>query len=109
MVSTTPMLLADKSLKSIQWGYLNVGGLKSHMNELLDFMDNKGLSFLILSETWLRPHQIISNPAIVWDIRVPRYEGPGGRGVGGIMVIRNTKITTPQDFNGLEIDHDDHS
>lgn len=25
------------------------------------------------------------------------------------MVIRSTKTTTPQDFNGLEIDNDDHS
>ena len=72
-------------------------------------MDTKGISFLILSETWLRPQQILSSPAIVWDLRVPRPEGPGGRGIGGIMVVRNTKLTTAQDFNCLEIDHDDQA
>lgn len=84
-------------------------GLKTHMDELLALMDNEGYSFIILSETWLRPQQTFSNPAIVFDIRVPRPGGPGGRGIGGIMVIRNTKLTTAQDFNHLETDHDDHS
>lgn len=91
------------------WGSLNTEGLKSHLDEILAFMDTKGLSFLVLSETWLRPRQIFSNPAIVWDIRVPRPDGPGGRGTGGIIVVRNTKITTAQDFNCLEVDHTDQA
>ena len=90
---------------NILWGFMNIEGLKSHIEELLILMEKKGLSFLVLFETWLRPQQIFSHPAIVWDVRVPRPDGPGGRGIGGIMVIRNLRLTKAQDFNCLEIDH----
>ena len=109
MTLTTPEGITLNSGTDILWGSLNTEGLKSHLDELLAFMDTKGLSFLVLSETWLRPRQILSNPAIVWDVRVPRPNGPGGRGTGGIMVVRNTRLTTVQDFNCLEVDHTDQA
>ena len=109
MVSISTDSYAGSLGTDILWGSLNTEGLKLHLDELLAFMDTKGLSFLVLSETWLRPQQIFSNPAIVWDIRVPRPDGPGGRGTGGIMVVRNTRITTAQEFNCLEVDHADQA
>ena len=109
MVDMTPGRLTENPEMEILWGYLNTEGLKSHFDEILAFMDTKGISFLILSETWLRPQQIFFNPAIVWDVRVPRPNGPGGRGIGGIMVVRNLKLTTAQDFMCLEIDHADQA
>ena len=93
MVSTTPEN-STNTPTGILWGYLIIEGLKSYLDEILALMDTKGINFLILSETWLRPQQTPSNPAIVWDIKALRPNGPCGRGIGGIIVILNTKLTT---------------
>lgn len=62
-------------------------------------MDTKDIGFLILPKTKFRPQQVLSHPTIVWDLKVPRPDSPSRRVIVGIIVARNAKLTTTQDFN----------
>ena len=82
----------------VRWGWLNVGGIQGSFEEVLEFMHSNRLLFLVLGETWLRPVDSLRHPAIVIDHRYPREEFSRGRGVHGLMVLRNLQLTESSDF-----------
>ena len=87
-----------------RWGWMNVSGIQGSLEEVLEFMCRNRLLFLVLGETWLRPADSLRHPAIVIDHRHPREEFFRGRGVHGIMVLRNLQLTEDSDFAELSRD-----
>ena len=81
-----------------RWGWFNVNGIQGSLEEVLEFMNRNRLLFLVLGETWLRPADSLRHPAIVIDHRYPREEFSKGRGVHGLMVLRNPQLTESSDF-----------
>ena len=80
------------------WGWFNVNGIQGNLEEVLEFMNRNRLLFLVLGETWLRPTDTLRHPAIVIDHRYSREEFSRGRGVHGLMVLRNLQLTESSDF-----------
>ena len=94
---------------SFKWGWLNVAGVRGSLEEIDQFMDDHNFSFLILGETWLKPMDPLRHPSITFDLRFPTRNPLEGRGIHGLMVVRNTKLTDASDFEEMERDTDNHS
>ena len=92
-----------------KWGWLNVGGVRGSLEEVVQFMDEQDFSFLILGETWLKPVDILRHPNVVFDLRYPSRDPTKGRGIHGLMVIRNPKHTELCDFEEVKRDQGHHS
>ena len=95
--------------ESFKWGWLNVRGVRGSLEEIIQLMDDRHLSFLILGETWLKPMDILRHTSITFDLRFPSKDSSRGRGIHGLMVVRNVKLTEPQDFSEVERDAGTHS
>ena len=72
-------------------------------------MDYHNFSFLILGETWLNPAEILRHSSIVFDERFPSQDHSKGRGIHGLMVVRNPKLTNHSDFEEVKRDTEMHS
>ena len=92
-----------------RWGWLNVGGIRGNMEEVVQFMDEHNFSFLVLGETWLKPDDILRHPSIVFELRGQSSNPSRGRGVHGLMVVRNAKLTSVKDFMEIYKDEDNRS
>ena len=92
-----------------RWGWFNVGGIQGSLEEVLEFIHRNRLLFLVLGETWLRPVDSLRHPAIAIDHRYPREEFSRGRGVHGVMVLRNLELTESSDFTELLRDEVNHT
>ena len=66
-------------------------------------------NFLILGETWLNPAEILRHPSIVFDERIPSQDPSKGRGIHGLMLVRNPKLTDHSDFEEVKRDTEMHS
>ena len=82
-----------------RWGWLNVGGIKGSLEEVVQFISDHNFSFMILGETWLKQNDIFRSPSIVFDLRGTSNDPAKGRGVHEVMVIRNMKLTDEHDFS----------
>ena len=91
-----------------KWGWLNVGGVRGSLEEVVQFMDGHDFSFLILGETWLKPVGILRRPNVVFDLRYPSRDPTKGRWIRGLMVIRNPKHTELCDFEEVKRDQKHH-
>ena len=102
-------------VSTARWGWLNVGGIQGSLEEVLEFIHRNRLLFLILGETlvlgetWLRAVDSLKHPAIVIDHRHPREEFSKGRGIYGVMVLRNLQLTESSDFAELFRDEANYS
>lgn len=83
---------------------MNVGGVRGSLEEIVQLMDEHHFSFLILGETWLKPMDTLRHSSITFDLRYPSKDPSKGRGIHGLMVVRNIKLTDPQDFEEVERD-----
>ena len=97
------------SSESYEWGWLNVSGVRGSLEEVVQFMDEHDFSFLILGETWLKPLEPLRHPSIVFDLRYPSRDPSKGRGIHGLMVVRNPKLTKYSDFEEVKRDSEHHS
>ena len=52
-----------------RWGWLNVGGIKGSLEEVVQSINDHNFSFMILGETWLKQNDIFRSPSIVFDLR----------------------------------------
>ena len=95
--------------ESFEWGWLNVSGVRGDLEEIVHFMDHHDFSFLVLGETWLKPAEILRHPSIVFDLRFPSQDPSKGRGIHGLMVVRNPKLTDYSDFEEVKRDTVTHS
>ena len=94
---------------SYEWGWLNVGGVRGSLEEVVQFMDEHHFSFLILGETWLKPSDTLRHPSIVFDLRYPSQDPTRGRGIHGLMVVRNPRLAKLSDFEEVKRDQEHHS
>ena len=94
---------------SYKWGWLNVSGVRGSLEEVVQFMDEQDFSFLVLGETWLKPMDILRHPSIVFDLRYPSRDPSKGRGIHGVMVVRNPKLAELSDFEEVKRDREHHS
>ena len=97
------------SSESYEWGWLNVCGVRGSLEEIVQFMDERHFSFLILGETWLKPSETLRHPSIVFDLRYPSQDPSKGRGIHGLMVVRNPKLAKLSDFEEVKRDQEHHS
>ena len=97
------------SSESYEWGWLNVCGVRGSLEEIVQFMDERHFSFLILGETWLKPSDTLRHPSIVFDLRYPSQDPSKGRGIHGLMVVRNPKLAKLSDFEEVKRDLEHHS
>ena len=97
------------SSESYEWGWLNVGGVRGSLEEIVQFMDERQFSFLILGETWLKPSETLRHPSIVFDLRHPSRDPSKGRGIHGLMVVMNPKLASLSDFEEVKRDREHHS
>ena len=97
------------SSESYKWGWLNVSGVRGSLEEVVQFMDEQEFSFLILGETWLKPMDILRHPSIVFDLRYPSRDPSKGRGIHGLMVVRNPNLAEACDFEEVKRDQEHHS
>lgn len=84
---------------------LNVSGAATYFDEIEDIMDTNHIDLLLIQETWLKPNNSTYNkqPNVIVDLR--QTPPPNmHRGVGGIMIIRNTNTTTACDCKVLFTD-----
>ena len=95
--------------KSFEWGWLNVNGVRGNLEEIIYFMDYHNFSFLMLGETWLKPSEILRHPNIVFDLRFPSQDPSRGRGIHGLMVVRNPRLAECSDFEEVKRDTETHS
>ena len=79
------------------------------MEEVIEFMDEHNFSFLVLGETWLKPMDILRHPSIVFDLRYPSRDPSKGRGIHGLMVVRNPKLAELCDFEEVKRDQEHYS
>lgn len=94
---------------SYKWGWLNVSGVRGSLEGVVQFMDEQDFSFLVLGETWLKPMDILRHPSIVFDLRYPSRDPSKGRGIHGVMVVRNPKLAELSDFEEVKRDRKHHS
>ena len=109
--SEWPTLMGDSLAETskVRWGWINVGGIQGSLEEVLEFMHKNQFVFLVIGETWLRPADSLNHPAILIDHRYPREEFSRGRGIHGLMVLRNTQLTESSDFTELFRDEVNHT
>ena len=93
---------------TVRWGWFKVGGIQDRLEEVLEFIHRNLSVFLVMGETWLRPVDSLRHPAIVINHRYPREEFSRGRGVHGVMVLRNLEPTESSDFTKLFRDEANH-
>ena len=86
-----------------------MGGVRGSLEEIVQFMDGRHLSFLILGETWLKPSDTLRHPSIVFDTRYPSQDFSKGRGIHGLMVVRNPKLAKLSDFEEVKRGQEHHS
>ena len=79
------------------------------MEEIVEFMDERHFNFLILGETWLKPPGTLRHPSIVFDLRCPNRDPTRGRGIHGLMVVRNPKLARLSDFEEVKRGQEHHS
>ena len=95
--------------ENISWGWLNISGVRGSLEETIHFMNSNNFSFLILGETWLKPTENLRHPSIVFDLRFPSKDPTKGRGIHGLMVVRNAKLTELSDFEEIKRDLTNYS
>ena len=90
-----------KQADRIKWGWLNVGGIKGSLEEIVQFMSEYHFNSLVLGGTWLRPGDTFRHPSIVFDLRAENSNPARGMGVYTVMVVRNAISTKFCEFREL--------